>query len=232
MAKNVTVSREGKHWFVSIQTEFEIEPPVHPSHSIVGIDLGVVRFATLSNGEVIPPVHALEKKQIRLKRYQRRMARRVKFSNNWKKAKAKVASVHRQIANIRNDFLHQTTTAISKNHAVVVIEDLEVWNMSQSARGTVDNPGRNVKQKAGLNPSILDQSWSEFRRQLEYKLEWAGGRLIAVPARYTSRTCPHCGHHHAGNRKTRDAFVCLECGYATPTTSAHSTSKRQGMPAL
>ena len=121
---------------------------------MVGIDLGVVRFATLSNGEVVPPCQALKQKQARLKRYQRMMARRVKFSQNGRKAKAKVNAVHRRIANIRNDFLPQTTTAISQNHAVVVIEDLKVRNLSKSAAGTKENPGRSVKQKSGLNWSI------------------------------------------------------------------------------
>ena len=78
------------------------------------MDLGVVRFATLSNGEAIPPAHSLAKKQKRLKRYQRMMARRVKFSRNWKKARAKLASAHRRIAHIRHDFLDQSSTAISK----------------------------------------------------------------------------------------------------------------------
>jgi transposase len=73
---NLTVSREGHKWFVSVQTEREVKQPVHPSSSIVGIDLGVVRFATLSNGEVIPPAHSFERKEKRLKRYQHRMARR------------------------------------------------------------------------------------------------------------------------------------------------------------
>jgi putative transposase len=175
--------------------------------------LGVVRFATLSNGEVIPPVHALEKKQIRLKRYQRMMARRVKFSNNWKKAKAKAASVHQKIADIRDDFLHQTATAISKNHAVVGIEDLQVQNLSKSAAGTQENPGRHVRQKAGLNRSIRDQAWGEFRRQLEYKQEWRGGRVFVVPPHHTSRECPCCHHVSSCNRKTQALFLCVNCGY-------------------
>ena len=155
---SVTVCRDGEKWFVSIQTEREVEKPVHRSSSMVGIDLGVVRFATLSNGEMVQPCHALQQKQARLKRYQRMMARRRKFSQNWRKAKAKVHAVHRNIANIRKDFLHQTTTAISKNHAVVVIEDLKVRNMSKSAAGTKENPGSKVKQKSGLNRTILDQA--------------------------------------------------------------------------
>ncbi|MDT9155925.1 transposase, partial [Escherichia coli] len=87
-------------------------------------------------------------------------------------------------------YLHKATTTISQNHAMVCIEDLKVRNMSKSAAGTLDQPGRNVRAKSGLNRSILDQGWFEFRRQLDYKLQWHGGWLVAVPPHNTSRTCP------------------------------------------
>lgn len=96
---------------------------------------------------------------------------------------------------------------------MVYVEDLAVKNMSASAKGTVEAPGRNVKQKSGLNRAILDQGWSEFRRQLQYKLEWRGGELIAVPPQYTSQTCPSCGHVSGENRKSQAVFRCVECGY-------------------
>lgn len=95
------------------------------------------------------------KREIRLRRYQRAMARKQKFSNNWKKAKARVQRIRTQVADARRDFLHKTSTTISQNHAIVVMEDLQVRNMSKSAAGTVDQPGRNVRAKAGLNKSIL-----------------------------------------------------------------------------
>lgn len=82
------------------------------------------------------------------------------------------------------------------------------------AAGTAEQPGRNVKAKSGLNKAILDQGWYEFRRQLDYKLAWSGGWLIAVPAHNTSRTCPCCGHVSADNRKTQAQFRCVQCGYA------------------
>ena len=85
--------------------------------------------------------------------------------------------------------------------------------MSRSAAGTVEQPGRNVKQKTGLNRSIPDQGWGEFRRQLEYKLCWAGGQLRAVPAMNTSRTCPRCRHVSKDNRKSQAVFACVECGF-------------------
>ena len=212
-AKNITVSANGGKWFVSIQTEREVEQPVHPATSIIGIDVGITRFATLSDGSHIEPLNTFRKHQQRLARYQRAMSRKTKFSSNWKKAKARVQKIHTRIANARRDFLHKTTTTISKNHAIVCIEDLQVRNMSKSAAGSSDSPGRNVKAKSGLNKSILDQGWFEFRRQLEYKQVWLGGFVLAVPARNTSRTCPACGHVSADNRQTQAKFACVDCGY-------------------
>jgi len=85
--------------------------------------------------------------------------------------------------------------------------------MSKSAAGTSEAPGRNVRVKSGLNKAILDQGWFEFRRQLQYKLDWNGGILIAVPPQNTSRTCPACGHVSKDNRQTQADFICVECGY-------------------
>lgn len=211
--KNITVSSNGGKWFLSIQTDREVEQPLHPATSIVGIDVGITRFATLSDGSFIEPLNTFRKHEKRLTRYQRAMSRKTKFSNNWKKAKARVQKIHTRIAQVRRDFLHKTTTTISKNHAMVCIEDLQVRNISQSAAGSNEEPGRNIKAKSGLNKSILDQGWFEFRRQLEYKQAWRGGEVLAVPARNTSRTCPACGHVSADNRQTQARFACVECGY-------------------
>ena len=211
--KNVTVSSNGGKWFMSIQTEREIAEPVHPSVSIIGIDVGITRFATLSYGIFIEPLNTFRQHEQRLARYQRAMSRKTKFSNNWKKAKAKVQKLHTRIANVRRDFLHKCSTTISQNHAIVCIEDLQVRNMSKSAAGSSEAPGKNVRAKSGLNKSILDQGWAEFRRQLEYKQVWQGGDVLAVPPRNTSRTCPCCGHVSAENRQTQAKFACMECGY-------------------
>lgn len=212
--RNVTVTASGGQWFVSIQTERDVVTPVHPATSSVGVDVGIARFATFSDGTSLAPLHSFKKHEVRLARYQRAMRRKVKFSSNWTKAKARVQKIHTAIANARKDFLHKATTTISKNHAMVVVEDLQVRNMSRSASGTVAQPGRSVKAKSGLNKAILDQGWFEFRRQLEYKLAWNGGTLLAVPPQNTSRTCPCCGHVSADNRQTQAQFLCVQCGYA------------------
>ena len=138
--RNVTVSQSGGKWFVSIQTEREIAKPVHPSASIIGIDVGITRFATLSDGSFIEPLNSFKKHEQRLARYQRAMSRKVKFSNNWKRAKARVQRIHTRISNARRDFLHKCSTTISQNHVMIVIEDLQVRNMSKSAAGQQRSP--------------------------------------------------------------------------------------------
>jgi putative transposase len=96
---------------------------------------------------------------------------------------------------------------------MVCIEDLRVRNMSKSAAGSTETPGKQVRAKAGLNRAILDQGWFEFRRQLQYKLSWQGGELILVPPRNTSRRCPQCAAVSAQNRPTQARFACIACGF-------------------
>jgi putative transposase len=189
-----------------------VEQP-KPKGGAVGIDVGIARFATLSDGTFYAPLNSFKRHEARLRKAQQALSRKVKFSNNWKKAKARLQRIYARIANARRDFLHKVSTAISKNHAMVCIEDLQVRNMSKSAAGTADAPGKNVRTKSALNKAILDQGWYEFRCMLEYKLAWKGGRLIVVPPQNTSRTCPCCGHVSADNRPTQARFKCVECGY-------------------
>ena len=211
--RNATVSQANGKWFVSVQTEHEIDTPVHQKKSTVGIDMGIARFATLSDGSFVQPLNSFRSHERRLRKAQKRLSRKVRNSNNWKKAKRRVAKINARIANVRKDFLHKTSTTICKNHAVVVIEDLKIRNMSASAAGMIEEPGRNVRAKSGLNKSILEQGWFEFRRQLEYKMAWSGGKVIAVPARNTSRTCPSCETVSADNRRTQTQFKCVSCGH-------------------
>ncbi len=211
--KNVTVTRRGKHWFVSIQTEFEIAQPRHPSNSIIGGDRGVKRFITLSDGKSYEPLGVFRKMERQLAKEQRKLSRKVKRSGNWRKQKERITQLHIRIADARSDYLHKISSEVSKNHAVVVLEDLQVKNMTASAKGTNEAPGKNVKQKAGLNRSILDQGWGEFGWQLEYKQAWRGGWVLYVSAAYTSQTCSQCNHASPGNRKSQELFVCENCGH-------------------
>jgi putative transposase len=213
-AANISISESCGKWFASIQTEREVERPVHPSGTSVGMDWGVVRFFTLSDGQYENQCAPLKAFLPKLAKLQRRLARKKKFSSNWKKAKTRITKLHSKIANIRKDFVNKASNSISKNHAIVCIEDLQVKNMSASAAGTKDKPGKNVRAKSGLNRSILDASPFEFRRQLEYKTVWRGGLLVLVPPQNTSRFCPCCEHVSKDNRKTQSEFVCVECGFS------------------
>lgn len=211
--KNATVSQHAGGWYISFQVENEVAQPVHPSTSAIGLDAGISKLATLSDGTIFEPVNSFKKNQVKLARLQRQLSRMVKFSANWKKQKAKISRLHSHIANIRRDYLHKVTTTVSKKHAMIVIEDLKVSNMSKSAAGTVDEPGRNVAAKSGLNRAILDQGWYEMRRQLEYKQLWRGGEVQAVRPAYTSQKCACCGHTTKENRQSQAVFVCVACGY-------------------
>jgi putative transposase len=179
----------------------------------VGIDRGVSVFAALSTGELIAPASVGKKALRALAHAQRNAARKVKGSNNRRRAQLRVARLHMRVANARKDYLHKLSTTIAQNHGLVVIEKLNVGAMTRSAKGTIDAPGRNVRAKAGLNRAILDQGWGAFREMLAYKLPEYGGRLIEVPAAYTSQTCSACGVIDADSRQDQ-RFECRACGHS------------------
>jgi len=185
----------------------------HSSDTEIGIDAGIRCFAAFSDGTMVQGVNSFRKHEDQLAREQRRLKQKQKGSKNWKKQKRKISRLHHKIANVREDFLHKLSTRISKSHARAYVEELKIQNMSASAKGTIDDPGSGVKAKSGLNKSILDQGWGEFRRQLDYKLWWQGGRMIEVDFRYTSQTCSCCGYTVKENRLSQAVFVCLACGY-------------------
>ena len=212
---SVTISFDTAGYCISFQTEMEVEDVVHASRSHVGLDLGKIRYASLSNGAFYLPLCALEQKLDRLAHLQQQMARQEKFSSNWNYTKNKVTKLHRKIANMRKDFLHKLSTHLCNSHAVIYVEDLKIKNMMASASGTVENPGKKVKQKSGLNRTIGDQGWGMFLRMLAYKQDWRGGVIIEVNPAYTSQRCPKCGFTHARNRESQSRFGCInpECNF-------------------
>jgi putative transposase len=216
--RNVTITRSGTKWFVSIQASAPGVLPAAGLQPTLGIDLGVNTFAALATdqdceGKLIEPLAALERQQKRLRRYQRSVSRKVKGSCNRKKAVVKLRALHKRIAQQRNDWLHKLTSGLAAEHPVIAIEDLRVAAMTASAKGTAEAPGKKVRQKAGFNRSILNAAWGEFRRQLEYKLAAVGGQVVPVNPAYTSRECRKCKHESADNRKTQSVFSCGACGH-------------------
>ena len=212
IAKNVTISRQGKHWFVSIQVETELSEPIHSSSSMIGVDMGVKRLFTLSDGDFENPIN-VEFFKDKIKRLQKRLAKMVKFSNNWRKIKEKINRLHTKIANVRHNILHKLSSALSKSHAMIVLENLQIKNMTKSAKGDEDNHGAMIKQKSGLNRVILDQGWRMFKTFLQYKQLWSGGQVLFVDPKYTSQTCPVCQHKIKDNRQTQAEFECVLCGH-------------------
>ena len=217
IVSNITLSENCGRWYASIQVQYEIPDPVHPSNSAVSIDLGVNNLAALSTGETIKPLNAHAQTQTRRAKLQKQLKHKTKDSRNWQKLRARMARVDHRTANQRRDYLHKLSSAICKNHALIAIEDLPVVHLTAAAKGTLENPGVNVSQKTGLNRSILDQGWGEFRRQLEYKSAWAGAVLVVVDPAYTSQQCSHCGHIDALNRQTQSEFCCISCGHQDHT---------------
>jgi putative transposase len=218
-------------WHVSVMTESRVERTPHLEDSMGAGDRGVNLFLAQADGKKTDPLNAHTPMLRRLKQYQRACARRVEaqkkalgiigalpkgtklpVSNRLKVARTKLNKMHSKVARERSDYLHKLSTAIADKNAIFVLEDLKVKNMTASAKGGIDMPGVNVKQKSGLNRSILDQGWSMFNTQLTYKLKERGGMTLYVPPQYTSQKCSCCGHTEKLNRKG-EKFLCLSCNY-------------------
>jgi putative transposase len=211
--RNITVTSEGDRWFASIQVEGSEIVPMPAQAPTLGIDLGITAFLATTSDQLIAPLKALAAGKKKLRRLQRHVSRKVKRSANRKKAVKRLGNWHRKIAHQREDWLHKLSTRVANEHQVIAVEDLKIRNMSATAKGTVEAPGKNVRAKAGLNRSIMDASWGNFVQQLTYKVEWRGGRVILVNPAYTSRTCRLCGFQSAANRQSQALFKCTSCGH-------------------
>jgi len=210
---SVTVSREADGWYASFACEVETEDPVTPTGGPVGLDLGVANSVATSHGELISLPTITDREWEKIALLQRSVARKRRGSRNREKALRRLARARQRYANRKRDAIRKLTTRLAAEHELIVVEDLKIKNMSRSARGTVDDPGSRVRQKAGLNRAILEQSWGEIRRQLAYKTTWIGGELIAVDPRHTSQTCPACGVIDRRNRESQAVFCCVACGH-------------------
>jgi transposase len=173
--------------------------------SVVGIDRGVTITLALSDGGTFQAPSPLG-----IRKAARALSRCERGSNRRRRAKARLARLHARAADRRQDFVEKTSTIIAHRYDKIRIEDLRVANMVRSARGTVDQPGRNVAQKAGLNRSIHHAAWTAFATRLEHK---AAGRVERVDAAFTSQCCSVCGYVAAESRKSQALFRCVACAY-------------------
>jgi putative transposase len=204
----VTRDRMGR-WHVA----FAVVPEPIPgpgNGQIVGVDRGVVVSAALSTGELLscpqPPVG----EQRRLLRLQRMLARAQRGSNRRRRVKTAIARLKARQAARRKDWVEKTSTSLACRFDLIRVEDLKIRYMTRSAKGTVERPGRNVRQKAGLNRSILAAGWGLLVARLEHK---APGRVTQVDPAFTSQRCSSCGYVAADSRKSQALFVCVACHY-------------------
>ncbi len=208
-----TVSRTAGRWYVSFTVEVERDAPEPRDGDVVGVDLGVSSLAVLSTGEKVPNPRHHKRSSRKLRAASRAYARTRPGSNRRRKRAGRLARIHARVANQRRDGLHKLTTRLATEFGTVVVEDLNVTGMTRSARGTVDNPGANVRAKAGLNRGVLDTAPGELRRQLEYKTTWYGSRLVVAGRWYpSSKTCSGCGWRNPSLPLRKRVFTCLGCG--------------------
>ncbi|MBE3009612.1 transposase [Microbispora sp. NEAU-D428] len=212
--KTIAVKREGTRWYVILSCEDVPAQPLPATGAAAGIDMGVVSLVTTSDGDSLANPRHLKASAGRLAAAQRALARKKRGSKRHREAVARVAALHAKVRRQRLDTAHKAALTLVRGHDVIVHEDLRIGNMTRSASGTIEAPGRNVAAKSGLNRSILDAGWGVFLRVLAYKAESAGRELIAVDPRNTSRTGSRCGHCAKENRVTQAEFACRACGHA------------------
>jgi len=195
--KPITVSKNCGHWYVSVLTEQEIQEKPKTFVNPIGIDVGLKEFAVLSTGEVIPNPRFYRTLEEKLVKEQRKLSRKEKFSNNWKKKLAKVQKIHSKIANARKDFLHKLSTQIVNNHDIIGVEDLNIKGMVRNHH---------------LAKSIADAGWSMFNNFLEYKCLWQSKTFQKVERFYpSSQLCSECGSKQIMPLHLR-TYVCKDCG--------------------
>ncbi|TDE59485.1 transposase [Nonomuraea mesophila] len=211
--KTISVTREGSRWFVVLSCDDVPAEPLPATGVVAGIDMGVASLVTTSDGQHLTNPRHLAASAGRLADAQQVLARKQRGSKRRRKAVARVTALHARVRRQRLDGAHKAARALVAAYDVIVHEDLRIANMTRSASGTIEAPGRNVAAKSGLNRSILDAGWGVFLTILAYKAESAGRKLVAVNPAGTSRTCARCGHCAKENRVTQAGFACTACGH-------------------
>jgi len=197
--KNVTISKNLNSWDISIQTEEEIQDKIHKNlDNEIGLDLGVNNLITTSEGSYINPIKSYITNESKISKLNQILAKK-KIGNRRFHIINKLKKLYKRIGDIRKNYIHNITTKLTNSHGTIVVEDLNISRMLS-------------KGSAELNKRILDSSFFEIKRQIRYKLFWAGGRIIEVNPAYTSQTCNVCGIIDKRSRITRDQFKCIACG--------------------
>jgi putative transposase len=225
--KTLRLRREARRWYVIVVAEQQPLPLAATGREI-GLDVGIARFAVTSDGQVVANPRFLAASTGELAAAQRSIAGCRPGSNNRSRARRRFAKLHRTLANQRRDFHHQTARKLVDACDVIAVEDLAITNMTRSASGTAEAPGRNVAAKAGLNRSILDAGWGQFLAILLAKAEGAGRRVVKVNPRDTSIICCLCGARCV--RPRQDTVICpVHGGMDADLNGARNILTRAGL---
>lgn len=219
---SVTFSESGSEWYVSFC--FDVPDEVYYNisterHMMVGVDMGVAEYATVYDAESNEAWHEdypkenLAQIEQKVRKLQRKQSKKERGSSNSKKMLKKIAKLKAKQARVRSDAAHKLSKKLSTQSHTIVLEDLKVSNMTRSASGTIEEPGKNVAQKRGLNREILNMGFHSFKVLLQYKTDRYGSVLAVVDPKYTSQTCSECGNVDKNNRKSQSMFVCTACGH-------------------
>jgi len=213
--KTCTVKREIDHWYIVLSCEIEDTKQLPDNIEVVGIDMGVTHFATLSTGETIENPRQFRRAEKRLEKLQQKLAKKKKGSHRRGKAKKAVAKLHRKIKNQRKDFLHKQSRKLVNAYGTVVFEKLQTANITRRPKPKRDDKTgeylpNGATAKAGLNKSILDAGWYQFQQYCTYKAESAGRAVLFVSPNYTSQACSGCGQIR--KKTLAERWHSCECG--------------------
>jgi putative transposase len=220
--KTIQIKRQGRRWMLVLSCDDVPANPLSVTGRQIGVDVGVVSFATTSDGEGVDNPRWARVSAERLAAAQRRLQRARRGGRNRAAKRETVAARHRKIANQRKDFHHKQARELAARYDLIVVEDLKIANMLRRAKPVADpsNPGRylpnGARAKTGLNRSISDAGWGQFISILRAKAEEAGRAWIEVDPRHTSDRCEACGHVARENRVTQAAFACQRCAHRAP----------------
>jgi putative transposase len=205
----ITLDRAGR-WHIAFAA---IPDPIPAPRNglVVGIDRGITVSAALSTGELLHVAILTTRERKRLRRLERKLSRARRGSNRRARVRHAIARLRAWETDRRKDWAEKASTDLARRFDVIRVEDLKIRNMTRSARGTQENPGRNIRAKAGLNRSILRSGWGLLVRRLEEK---APGRVEKIKPHYTSQRCSVCGEVHGSSRESQAVFRCTACGYA------------------
>lgn len=220
--KTIQIKRQGRRWVLVLSCDDVPANPLPATGQQAGIDLGVVTYATCSDGTEVANPRWARQEAARLEVAQQRLQRAKRGSNSRGARRETVAARHRKIANRRKDFHHKQARALVNRYDLLAVEDLTIANMLRRVKPKPDpdNPGQflpnGARAKSGLNLSISDAGWGQFVSILRAKAEDAGRTWIEVNPRHTSDGCECCGHAAPENRVSQAEFVCQRCGHTAP----------------